>query len=229
MIRVVTLLLLVAPLAAAPVPAAKNTDDPVPKSAARLLAHRRIQKELKLTGDHRIAIVDGLADIEEELDRRREKLLRMPNPAEDVFDKLETEAREKHEKFLSGVAAKSLNAELRNRLKQIDRQIRGTGAFSDPEVQKHLALTDAQKKSVEKAAKELEERIESYLNQLGNDDSDNAKEAVLKLRQEQLKSLAGTFTAEQRTIWTSLLGEPLKGLDPVEFWFHLLEMEQLVQ
>lgn len=226
MSRIAALLAFAAPVLAAPVPAVKIADDPVPKSAARLLAHRQVQKALKLSGDQRIAIVDGLADIDEEMEKKRDKLLKMPNVTPDVFDKLETETREKHEKFLIGAAARQLTPDLRNRLKQIDRQIRGPEAFSDPAVQKLLALTDAQKKAIEKAAKEREEKIVTYVNQGGNDDADNAKEELLKCRTEQMKTLTASLSAEQRVIWNSLLGEPVKGVEPVELWLLLVVLEE---
>ena len=227
-LRLAAVLLFISPVAAAPVPATKTADEPVSKNAALLLQQRKVQKELKLTGDQRIAIVDGIADIDEAIEKKREKLLRVPNPTADLFDKLEEERQKQAEKFLAASAKKLLSVESRNRLKQIDRHVRGLESFADPDVQKVLALTDDQKKAVEKAVKDQEEKIEAYLMQLGNDDSDNAKEALLKVRNDEMKALVAGFTAEQRTLWTSLLGEPVKGFDPLELWFTLIESEDSV-
>ena len=223
--RAFAVLLLTSAVQAAPVPVAKSTDEPVAKSAAMLLQNRKIQKELKLTGDQRIAIVDGVADIDEAIEKRRAKLVLMPNPTADIFDKLDAEWHGQIEKFLISASGKLLSADARNRLKQMDRQIRGIEALSDPAVQKVLALTDPQKKALEKAVKDQEEKITTYLMHLGNDNADNAKEELLTFRKEQMKSLVAGFTEEQRVLWTSLLGEPVKGFDPIPMWFTLLETE----
>jgi len=228
MYRTLAALVFCSPVVAAPVPTVKNADDPVPPSAAKLLKLRKVQKELKLTSEQRIALVDGLADIDEAIDKKREKLLKQPNLTADVFDKLEKEHQEQSAKFLSSAAAKVLSADLRNRLKQMDRQIRGPEAFTDPAVQKMLVLTDAQKKAIEKGRRDLDEKVQTYLGSLGNDDSDNAKEEVVKFRQEQMKSIVAGLTAEQRVLWTALLGDPVKGFDPADLWFTLIEEEDIV-
>jgi hypothetical protein len=223
-LRLLAVLAVLSPAAAAPVPSSKSNEEPATKSATKLLLQRKVQKELKLSAEQRIGLVDGLADIDDEIDKKRNKLLRNPNLTPDVFDKLEEERHEKSEKFLLGTVGKYA-PETRRRLNQINRQVRPLESFSNPDVPKTLALTDAQKKTVEKSAKELEEKITTYLNLVGNDNSDNAKEELLTFRTEQTKALVAGLTAEQKVLWTSLLGEPVKGLDLLDLWFHLLENE----
>jgi|GEM_PF-6981496 len=226
-VRWMAALMIVSPAWAAPVPVAKPADEPVPKAAALLLRQRKVQKELRLSGDQRIAIVDGIGDIEDENQKAFEKLSRMPNPTPDAFDKLEDAYREKSDKFFETAAARILAAEHRKRLKEIDRQVRGLEAFAVPESQRILNLTDPQKQAVAKAIKEQERKIESFLNQLGNDDADTIKDDILKHRNEQTKALVASFNEEQKTLWTSLLGQPVKSFNPVELWFNLIELDEL--
>ncbi|MFO0804632.1 MAG: hypothetical protein U0791_16100 [Gemmataceae bacterium] len=213
------------PLAAAPVPSTKPADDPVSPSAARLLQFRKIQKELKLTPAQRIALVDGVEDISEAIERKREKLLRDPNPTPDIFEKLEAEQKKSVQKFLASATTNILTPESRARLRQINAQVRGIEVLGDPAVQKLLSLTEKQKDAVSKAVKEQEEKIESYLNLMGNDSADNLKEELLKFRSEQTKAISGQFTPDQKVLWTSFLGEPVKGFDLVEMWITLIETE----
>lgn len=213
------------PVAAAPVPAAKLADEAVPLSAARLLPFRKIQKELKLTPAQRIAIVDGLEDLSEAFDKKREQHLHTANPNQEFLDKLDEEQKRETEKFLKTGTTSILTPEARTRLKQINARIRGIEVMLDPAVQKVLGLTDAQKKRIEKAVAEQEEKIESYLNLMGNDSADNLKEDLLKFRTEQAKAIAGGFSTEQKMLWDSLQGEPVKGFDLVEMWITLIEQE----
>src|SRR5438876_54888 len=127
-VRVLACLILVAGVAsAAPVPTPpKSANEEAPLTAAKLLKHRKVQKELKLAAEQRIAIVDGLADIDEAIDKKRNALLKAPmanNPNTNVFEKLEKEQQEGHEKVLKTTAAKLLTPAQRTRLNQIDRQI----------------------------------------------------------------------------------------------------------
>ena len=223
--RALACILMVAGAAcAAPVPALpKNADDDASLTAVKLLKNRKIQKELKLNAEQRIAIVDGLADIDESIDKMRTALLKQPNPTPDKFEKLEKESQDAKVKLLKATAAKTLTPGQRSRLKQITRQIHGPESFNDPALQKLLAFTDAQKKAVATFEKQLEEKITSYLSLLGNDDSDNRKEELLKFREESLKTLVAGLAMDQREVWKSLLGEPVKGFDAIELWFTLLE------
>ena len=224
-VRALACILIVAGVAcAAPVPVLpKNADDDASPTALKLLKNRKIQKELKLNAEQRIAIVDGLADIDETIDKKRTALLKEPNATPDRFEKLEKDHLDANVKLLKATAAKTLTPSQRSRLKQITRQIHGPESFKDLALQRLLAFTDAQKKAVATFEKQLEEKITSYLSLLGNDDSDNRKEELLKFREESLKSLVAGLAMDQREVWKSLLGEPVKGFDAVELWFALLE------
>ena len=224
-VRALACILIVASaVAAAPVPIPpKAANDEASPAAAKLLKNRKVQKELKLSAEQRITIVDGFADIDEAIDKKREKLLKQQNATPDVFDKLEKEHQEAIAKLLKTLPGKLLTAPQRSRLNQIHRQIQGPESFTEPALDKLLAFTETQKTTIAKFQKDLEEKIELYLGTLGNDDSDNRKEDLLKFRNESLKSLVAGLTMDQREVWKSLLGEPVKGLDALELWFTLLE------
>ena len=217
-------LILAGAASAAPVPIPpKLADEEAPPAVARLLKHRKVQLELKLTAEQRIAIVDGFADIDEAIDKKREKILKQQNATPDVFEKLEKEHQDANAKLLKTLPGKLLTAAQRSRLKQIHRQIQGPESFTEPSLDKVLAFTDPQKSAIAKFQKNLEEKVEVYLGSLGNDESDNRKDELIKFREESLKSLVAGLAMDQREVWKSLLGEPVKGLDALELWFTLLE------
>ena len=124
----------------------------------------------------------------------------MPNPTPDRFEKLEKEHRETAEKFHKSSAAKLLIPTQRQRLEQIDRQIRGPLAFADAGLKKLLKLNDKQSKTIEDAIKTIDEKIDFYLERIGNDDSDSVKEELVKLRHESTKLLTALLSMEQRSL-----------------------------
>ena len=144
---------------AAPVPAGPKPDDSVSPTAVKLLQHRRIQKELKMSAEDRVVIFDGLADIDEEFEEKAEALAKKPDAPEEEYEKLDKERQKATDKLLEGVTGK-LTAVQRGRLQQLDWRLRGPAAFADSQVEKKLQLTDAQKKKVAEAA----ERMKGELN-----------------------------------------------------------------
>src|SRR5688500_15223872 len=137
--------LFASPLFAAPVPPPPRADDSVSPTAVKLLQHRKVQKELKLTAEQRIVILDGLGDLEEEYLKKLEVVSRMPNLPDDTLDTLDKEHRKSIDKMLADAAVKSHNANQRKRLHQLDWRTREAAAFTDPTVEKVLQLTHAQK------------------------------------------------------------------------------------
>jgi hypothetical protein len=207
----------------APVPATPRTDEETPSSAAKLLRYRIVQKELKLTAESRIIILDGIGNIEDGFDKKRKILIGMPNVPEARFDQLDEEERTVTEKFFLQAAAKQLNTAQRLWLKQLDRQVRDTAALADAATAKRLALTDKQLKAVEETIKQLDEKAEAYVDKIHEIGSDNRKDDLIKLRQESAKRLLEMLSADQREQWKQLLGKPIKNLDPLELWLMVLE------
>jgi hypothetical protein len=210
---------------AAPVPAGPKGEDPVTPATAKLLTHRKVQKELKMTAEQRIGLVDGLADIEEEFEKRLNKLVALPNPPQEEFDKLEREQMKAVEKLVTDTAEKALTAIQRTRLRQIECQLRGPAAFADARVQKLLNLTGDQKEAAAALAENAKSRAELYLAKLGDDDEEMVKAEYLKFRKESVKKFTDLFTPDQRDTWKALLGDPVKGFDVEELWLKIVEEE----
>ena len=82
----------------------------------------------------------------------------------------------------------------------------GRVASFDSVVVKELRLRDDQIKAAGELVKRLEVKIDRYLNQLGNDDSDNLKNELLTFRKDALTTLDRLLTEEQRTSWKAAVG-----------------------
>jgi hypothetical protein len=219
--------LLVAPAAlAAPVPAGPK-DDAVSVSAARLLKYRKVQKELKMTAEQRVALIDALEDIEEDYEKKIDRLAKMPNAPDDAFDKLDREHRKAVEKLVSDTAEKQLTPAQRTRLRQIDWQLRGPAAFADPRVQKLLNLTDDQKEAATALAEQAKAKAELYLSSIGDENEEKVKAEVLASRKEAVKKFTDSFTADQRDTWKAALGDPVKGFDVEELWLKVIDDEDM--
>ena len=124
-------------------------------------------------------------------------------------------------------AARLLTPAQRSRLRQLERQVLGPGAYADPDVQKTLRLTDSQKSLAADLTMHLDRRVTDYLAIFGNDDADNMKSELLAFRQSAMKHLDSTFTDIQRTLWKGLLGEPATAFDPDLHWLYVLVEERL--
>lgn len=223
------LLLTVSQLAAAPVPVGpKLPDEPVPVSAAGLLRYRPVQKDLKMTAEQRINLIDAIQDVEEDFEKKFAALDRMQNVPDDAFDKLDDARIKAVTKALRAAADTGLTAEQRTKLRQIDWRVRGPAAFADSYLQKRLELTDDQKKAAAALAERAEAQVESYLDALGNGaEEDKVKAEILTARKDGLKKFVDAMTAEQKERWKGLAGEPTKGLDADEVWFKMTEDEDL--
>ena len=221
-----------APLLAAPVPPAPRADDALAPSAVRLLQHRKVQKELKMTAEQRLAILDGLADLGEEHDKKVEAVAQMQNTPDDAFDKLDKEHKKGVDKLLGDAAAKSLGAPQRKRLQQLDWQVRGVAAFADPVVEKTLRLTDAQKKKAAELVGRQKSVADDFLDgggpipgggNGGGDDDAKRKTELFAKRKEFLKQMEDALTADQKAGWTTLLGTAPTGIAIDDLWLKIEE------
>jgi hypothetical protein len=225
----VVLFLLTSSVLGAPVPPQPKPDDSVSPSAMRLLQQRKVQKELKLSAEQRIVILDGLADLEEEFDKKLEILGRNPNAPDDAFDKLDREHHKAIEKLLSDTATKNLTAAQRTRLRQLDCRIRGVAAFTDQRVEKVLQLTEAQKKQATELSEKLKNEFERYLDGgNGMDDETKRRADLFAFRKDVLKKMEATLTADQKTSWTVLTGDAPTGFVVDELWLRVEEDSDLL-
>jgi hypothetical protein len=108
-------------------------------------------------------------------------------------------------------AGEFLQPEQVARLKQISHQVRGVQAFSDPEVQKKLNLTDSQKGEIQAIAQESMEGARGLFSQ---DQSPEEREAAMKkiaeLRKQALTKVEAKLNDEQQKTWKELIGAPFE-------------------
>ncbi|MFM8271839.1 MAG: hypothetical protein ACKODX_05835 [Gemmata sp.] len=211
------------PLVAAPVPVAPKADDSVSAPAVRLLQERKVQKELKMSADQRIVVLDGIADLEEEFQKKIEELSRQPKAPEDAFDRLDKELKTKTEKLLGDTATKGLSAAQRKRLGQLDLRIRGVAAFGDEKVVRALQLTDKQKKTAADLAERQKNSAAGYFDNPGNEDDAKRKADLFKARKDFLKQMEDALTADQKAAWALLLGDGPTGFAADDLWLKIEE------
>ena len=219
----VAALLIASDTPAAPVPVGPKADDTVAYSTAKLLKYRKVQKELKMTAEQRINVLDALEDIEEDYEKRLLMLDKLPNAPDEAFQKVEKDRLKAVEKLLTSTGEKALTPVQRTRLRQVGWQVSGPAAFADPLVQKALQLDDDQKKAATALAEQAKDKAELYLTHLGDEDEGKVKAEVLAFRKESAKKFTSLFTAEQRDAWKAVLGDPVKGFDADELWLRLVE------
>lgn len=212
--------------AAAPVPEGPGAEDSVSLPAARLLQHRQVQKELKLTAEQRLLIIDGLQDVDEAQDKKIEMILRKPNVPDEEVQAAEREHVQKREKLLTEFAAKQLTTAKRTRLRQIYWHLRGVEAFKDPRVVKALQLTADQKEALDALMDQVTAKVGDFQNAPAGEEEDKVKVELMKLRADVLKKADAALDPEQRAAWKAMRGEPIAGFNADDFWVKMLADEE---
>jgi hypothetical protein len=174
----------------------------------QLLANSGVQKELKLD--------DKQLDKAKEL---AEKTSEKAREARESLQGLDQEERRTKQQELNRelnatalkAAAEFLKPEQITRLRQISNQVRGVQAFTDPEIQKKLNLTDSQKSDIQEIQRESMEGLRGLFSQ---DQSDEERQAAMKklteLRKQALSKAEAKLNDEQQKTWKELIGEPFE-------------------
>ncbi len=163
-----------------------------------LLSQPSVQKELNISDEQK-----------QQLQEAATKLRHAPPP--DVSNLSPSERQEKMQEMAregERTAAKILHRDQMKRLKEISLQVRGAGAFSDPEVAKALDLTDEQK---EKIKTSLSEGRGQRPQGAPGGDPQAARKRVEEMRKANLDKVMTVLTADQKTKWKEMTGEPFKG------------------
>jgi len=154
-----------------------------------MLMMPELQKELKMTAAQKTSIDKIMKDM-------------MGQPR----DKMTRESMEKYQTKLMGV----LSAAQKTRLKQVQLQSRGGSALLDPDVQKSLGITAAQKSSLktmqDKFRKDNQLKWEAA--RKANKQMDMA--AMQKTRAAQDAKLFAVLSKAQKTKWSAMIGKPFK-------------------
>jgi hypothetical protein len=188
-----------------------------------LLLDELLQWELKLSDEQ----VDRLEGVEEKVRQRHQseatrltrEVAENAGSSRALYQKERREQREVLLHLLSFAQA--------GRLKQIELQLHGPAAFDDPEVQKELGLTDAQKEAISKALRDAEQTYFDEARRLRRADaaaaaagaapperrvSEEADKHARAFARQTLVKLAEHLNAYQQKRWATLRGEPCEAL-----------------
>ncbi len=106
-------------------------------------------------------------------------------------------------------AGEFLKPEQITRLKQISYQQRGVGAFSDPEVQKKLNITDSQKTDLHAITEEMRTESQTIF-QENREDREALMKKMTELRKSSLAKAEAKLNDEQQKTWKEMLGSPFE-------------------
>jgi hypothetical protein len=84
----------------------------------------------------------------------------------------------------------------------------GLMAFSRPEVQAALKLTDAQQEKLKELGQEMREKMQGLFDP--NGDRQEQMKKMTELRKESVKKAEELLTADQKKEWMELLGAPFE-------------------
>jgi len=102
-----------------------------------------------------------------------------------------------------------LNADQFKRFEQITTQAQGFQAFSLPEVQKALTITDAQKEAIEKIQQENMAAMRDAF-QASQGDREAAMKAMTEIRNKSMEKAKALLSAEQKSQWEEMVGKPFQ-------------------
>jgi Spy/CpxP family protein refolding chaperone len=186
-----------------------------------LATNPAVQKELKMDDDQVKAVKEKVPPVgfggfggkgknatpeqQERMAKMFEKLQGLKDVPE---DKLEAKMREAFKEELEGPTKeveKILKPEQLTRLKQIARQQGGPGAYLTAENAKDLSLTDDQKKKLKEISNELQKDTMALFQ---GGFSAETREKMAMLNKEASEKAGEVLTAEQKSKWKELTGEP---------------------
>jgi hypothetical protein len=171
-----------------------------------LLIHPGVQNELKLD-DKQVEAAKALAGRTRETMQANAQAIQGLDPA-DRNRKLEEMNRGLEAQTVESIAS-ILNEAQRKRLRQISLQQRGGMAFVDPEVQKDLKMSEAQKARVQSLVNESFLQMRSAL-QNAQANRQEAIEKAQSLRKRLTETLTAELTDEQKATWKAMLGAPFE-------------------
>jgi hypothetical protein len=175
------------------------------KSYEFLLVNESVQNELKLSDEQVLKVNTTVHDIRQKRRAELEKLRNLPAPKgrEKFLQILEENAQEALDS-----SAKILTAEQVKRLKQIRVQQDGFDAFYNDAVSAALKLSKEQQQRIKKIDREAETQGEKPP-QVGTGGNYATTMTRMAARRKDLIGKAvDLLTAEQKTVWTDLVGAP---------------------
>ena len=169
-----------------------------------LLSNKSVQQELKLSDDQ---AEKATKVVEEALAKSRAKSQDL-SPEDRRGEKGAEIRRAASDEIKAGVKD-LLKTEQTKRLDQIVLQQRGLQAFTDPEIQSKLNLTDDQKSKIKDLAESNRSQMtEIFQNAQG--DRQAAMQKMTALRKETQEKTLAILTDSQKKTWKELTGEPFE-------------------
>ena len=183
-------------LAASPV-AAQGPRGGFRPSPLMLLGQKSVQEELKLSPDQ-------VQKVQAAVEKQMESFQGFRDLSDEERGKKMQEMAKENEKFV----ADNLKPDQAKRLHQIALQQQGGRALADDKVAKELTLTDDQKGKI----KDILEDTGSQVRELFQSGfSEETRTKVRELNNAATEKTLGLLTADQKTKWKEMTGEPFKG------------------
>jgi hypothetical protein len=188
---------------------------------ALLATNKTVQKDLEMTDDQIAKVKEWSTDMRSKAaDIRKEKGVdflgkgaKGLNPTIPEFREKIAAANAEIKKVSYRELGEILKTKQIDRLKQIDRQNMGIGAFIDDEVTAALKLTDTQKTSIQELGANQLKAITDIMKAALADGPDieklqNAQKEVQKIEKELMNKAVLLLTDDQKKKWKALTGEP---------------------
>jgi Spy/CpxP family protein refolding chaperone len=166
-------------------------------SPLMLLGQKSVQEELKLSADQ-------TQKIQAALEKQMESFQGLRDLGEEERGKKIQEMAKENEKFV----ADNLKPEQAKRLHQIALQQQGGRAMADEKVAKELNLTDDQKTKIKDILEDTGNQVRELFQ---NGFSEETRTKMRELNSAATEKVLGILTADQKTKWKEMTGEPFKG------------------
>jgi hypothetical protein len=167
-----------------------------------MLNNPQVQKELKLTNDQVKKVTDLGKEMREKHQGDFAKLQDLDRSERRAkMEEMMKTMGEESKKSLTGV----LKPEQEKRLHQIQRQMEGARAFSNPDVESELKLTAEQKEKIKTINDDVRKEMEELF-QPGGPRGNFQK--MQTIRKESMENATAVLTEDQKKTWKEMTGEP---------------------
>jgi len=172
---------------------------------AFFLMSENVQKDMKLSADQVGKVQDVLSEVRE---KHQDEFAELRDAApEERQAKMATLTRTINDEVKKGL---SLSAEQSKRFDQISLQSRGIQAFSDPSVGAKLKLTDEQKSKLREIAEATRGSFAGFNKDASEEERAEARKKRAATQKENMAKVQAMLSAEQKTAWKELTGEPIE-------------------
>jgi hypothetical protein len=174
---------------------------------AGLLQNEGVQKELKLDKDE---ITKATAAAKKVRDAHQEEFAKVRDlDAPERGTKMREIGAVMNAEVVTALGT-ILKPEQLKRLKQIELQIQGAMAFTSPDVQKSLKLTNDQIEKIKTINDDAQAERRSLFSGGGGGRNQGNFQKMQAMQKETLTKIEGVLTDEQKKSWKDMTGEPFQ-------------------